>query len=104
MWKFFYFLASRDHLSNMLMYHGCCRYTKKGDVEWANTCTPHPNPTDKIAEGADHDPSSLRATTRPVPTLYVRTAPALATVRTARPFAPLRIDEGMDFSGFNRAT
>jgi hypothetical protein len=28
-WKYFHFLASRDHLSNMLMYHGCCRYTKK---------------------------------------------------------------------------
>jgi hypothetical protein len=38
-----------------------------------------------------------------VPTLYVRTAPALATVRIASPFAPLRIDDGMDFSGFNLA-
>jgi hypothetical protein len=49
-------------------------YTKKeDDVEWANTCSPHPNPTDKIAEGADPDTSSLRATTRSVSTLYVRT-------------------------------
>jgi len=39
-----------------------------------------------------------------VPTLYVTTAPALATVRIASPFAPLRIDDGMDFSGFNLAT
>ena len=71
---------------------------------WTNTCTPHPNPTDKIADGADHDPSDLRATTRPVPILYVRTAPALATVSTASPFAPLRIDDGIDFSGFNLET
>jgi hypothetical protein len=39
-----------------------------------------------------------------VPTLYVRTAPALAIVRIASPFAPLRIDDGMGFSGFNLAT
>lgn len=77
---------------------------KTDEIKGANTCTPHPSPTDKIAEGADHEPSDLRATTRPVPTLYVRTAPALATVRIASPFAPLRIDDGMDFSGFNLAT
>jgi hypothetical protein len=81
-----------------------CAFNSKKDLYWTNTCTPHPNPTDKIADGADHDPSDLRATTRPVPILYVRTAPALATVSTASPFAPLRIDDGMDFSGFSLDT
>jgi hypothetical protein len=86
------------------MFKNLCLHTKGDEIHGAQTCTPHPSPTDKIAEGADHDPSDLRATTRPVPTLYVRTAPALATVRIASPFAPLRIDDGMDFSGFNLAT
>jgi hypothetical protein len=81
-----------------------CAFNSKKDLYQTNTCTPHPNPTDKIADGADHDPSDLRATTRPVPILYVRTAPALATVSTASPFAPLRIDDGMDFSGFSLDT
>jgi hypothetical protein len=96
--------------NNKNLYHQqidvdiACASNSQKKIYWTNTCTPHPNPTDKIADGADHDPSDLRATTRPVPILYVRTAPALATVSTARPFAPLRIDDGMDFSGFNLET
>lgn len=68
------------------------------------TCSPHPSPTDNIAEGADHDPSDLLETTRPVPTLYVTSAPALATVSMASPFAPLSTAEGIEFSGFNLPT
>lgn len=34
-----------------------------------HTCAPHPKPAERMADGADHDPSDLRATTRPVPSL-----------------------------------
>lgn len=54
-----------------------------------------------MADGADHVPSLLRATTRPVPTLYVSIRPILNTVRIARPLAPLRTASGIDFSGAN---
>jgi hypothetical protein len=68
------------------------------------TCAPHPNPVETIADGGDHDPSDLRATTRPVPSLYVRNAPAFITVNIASPLAPLRTACGIDFSGFIFAT
>lgn len=69
-----------------------------------STCAPQPNPRESIADGADQDPSDLRATTKPVPILYVRSAPTLATVKIASPLAPFRTAEGMDFSAFNLAT
>ena len=68
------------------------------------TCTPHPKPTEKMADGADHEPSALRDATRPVPSLYVRRAPAFATVIMASPLAPFRTARGIDFSGFSLAT
>jgi hypothetical protein len=68
------------------------------------TCAPHPNPVETIADGGDHDPSDFRATTRPVPSLYVRNAPAFITVKIASPLAPLRTACGIDLSGFSLAT
>lgn len=56
-------------------------------------------PKDAIADRGDQDPSSLRATTNPVPTLYVTIKPTFATVKIARPLACFRIAPGMDFSG-----
>jgi hypothetical protein len=54
-----------------------------------------------MAEGGDQVPSALRAITSPVPILYVTIIPTFATVIIASPFACLRIDSGMDFSGFS---
>ena len=42
-----------------------------------------------IAEGADHVPSANRAITNPVPRRPVKQNPALATVRKAKPLAPI---------------
>jgi len=53
-----------------------------------------------MAEGGDHEPSSLRAITSPVPTLYVTITPTFTTVIIARPFARRRMASGIDFSGF----
>jgi len=72
--------------------------------EIAPTCAPQPRPTEAIADGADHVPSNRRATAKPVPILYATTAPNLATVKIAKPLAPLRTAEGIDLSGFSLAT
>ena len=42
-----------------------------------------PTPHAQIAEGADQDPSSSRATTRPVPALPLHKTPAFTIVRMA---------------------
>jgi hypothetical protein len=57
-----------------------------------------------MADGGDQDPSSLRATTSPVPMLYVTITPTFAVVRIARPLARFKIASGMDFSGFRVPT
>jgi hypothetical protein len=54
-----------------------------------------------MADGADHVPSNLLAMTKPVPSLYERTTPALATVRIAKPLAPFRTARGIVRSEFN---
>ena len=59
-------------------------------------------PNEDMAEGADHDPSSLREITSPVPTLYVTITPIFAIVIIARPFACRRMTSGIDFSGFRQ--
>ena len=74
--------------------------TEKNSATKLLTCAPHPNPAEAIAEGGDHDPSDLRATTKPVPSLYVRNAPAFTTVKIASQLAPLRTARGIDFLGF----
>lgn len=70
----------------------------------SHTCAPQPMPKDEIADGGDQDPSSLRAITNPVPTLYVTIKPTLATVKIARPLACFRIAPGMGFSGVKHPT
>lgn len=59
-------------------------------------------PNEDTAEGGDHEPSSLRAITSPVPTLYVTITPTFTTVIIARPFACPRMASGIDFSGFRQ--
>jgi hypothetical protein len=51
----------------------------------APICKPQPTPPVAIQEGADHEPSGSRATTRPEPALPEKTKPALMTWKTARP-------------------
>jgi hypothetical protein len=71
---------------------------------WFLTWAPHPKPSENIADGADHDPSDLLETTKPVPILYERNVPALATVKIASPLASVRMAKGIDFSGLDLAT
>jgi len=71
---------------------------------WFITWAPHPKPRENIADGADHDPSDFLETTKPVPSLYESNAPALTTVKIARPLASLRMAKGIDFSGLDLAT
>jgi hypothetical protein len=54
-----------------------------------------------MAEGGDQVPLALRAITSPVPILYVTIIPTFTTVIIASPFACLRTESGMDFSGFS---
>lgn len=49
-----------------------------------------------MAEGADHEPSSSRATTNPVPARPLHSIPALTIVRIAIPAAFFRTDWGIN--------
>ncbi|KAL4127787.1 hypothetical protein PRIC2_006786 [Phytophthora ramorum] len=56
---------------------------------------PKPSPAVPMPEGGDHEPSSRRATTTPVPILPVQIMPALMTVRKASPEAFWIISAGI---------
>jgi hypothetical protein len=64
------------HVSNLGTKLSTTRQSK-------GTCTYIPTPPAQMALGADHDPSSRRATTTPVPALPDHNTPALTIVKMA---------------------
>lgn len=80
-------------LTAMLLFN-----TTTKSVISAPICPPKPMPPVPMAEGADQDPSSRRATTIPEPALPEKRKPALTTVKMARPFALDKMSAGMILS------
>ena len=59
--------------------------TTTKSVMSAPACRPQPTPPVAMHDGADHEPSGMRAMTSPEPALPEKTKPALRTEKIARP-------------------